>query len=100
MAETFRRGVESDRGGADGMTTVETGYVRHLTEAETLLSLLAQDLSARGLFTARGRVRCTFDRWVTALNAWDRLACRVGGERRAKAVSLSDYLARASGGSK
>jgi hypothetical protein len=94
--EEFREAVLSDRGGATELSTLEAAYVRRLSEAETVARLLAADLAARGLFTPKGRVRNTFQRWTEAVSLWDRLAQRVGVDRRSRTVSsLRDYLAQA-----
>jgi hypothetical protein len=94
--EEFRESVIADRGGPSDLSTLEAAYVRRLSEAETVARLLAADLAARGLFTPKGRVRNTFQRWTEAVSLWDRLAQRVGVDRRAHPVpSLRDYLAQA-----
>ena len=83
-------------GGSAELSTLEAAYVRRLSEAETVARLLAADLAARGLFTPKGRVRNTFQRWTEAINLWDRLAQRVGVDRRSRPVlSLQDYMAQA-----
>lgn len=91
--DEFRAQVIADRGSTDQLTAVEGGYIRRLGELETVARLLGSDLAQRGLFTPRGRVRGTFNRWLETLDRWDRYAQRVGTERRAKSVSLIDYLA-------
>jgi hypothetical protein len=93
--EEFRTAVIADRGGEAELSTLEAAYIRRLSEVETVARLLASDLATRGLTSARGRVRSTFSRWLECLDRWDRLAQRVGTDRRARAVSLRDYLARA-----
>ena len=94
--EEFRESVIADRGGSSELSTLEAAYVRRLSEAETVARLLAADLAARGLFTPKGRVRNTFQRWSEAVGLWDRLAQRVGVDRRSRPVpSLRDYLAQA-----
>jgi hypothetical protein len=93
--EEFRESVIADRGGSSELSTLEAAYVRRLSEAETVARLLAADLAARGLFTPKGRVRNTFQRWSEAVGLWDRLAQRVGVDRRSRPVpSLRDYLAQ------
>lgn len=93
--EEFREAVLSDRGGASELSTLEAAYVRRLSEAETVARLLAADLAARGLFTPKGRVRNTFQRWTEAVGLWDRLAQRVGVDRRARSVPLlHEYIAQ------
>lgn len=95
--EEFREAVIADRGGAAVLTVLEAAYVRRLSEAETVARLLASDLASRGLFTPKGRVRNTFQRWNDAVVLWDRLAQRVGVDRRARAVpDLRSYMASAS----
>lgn len=92
--EEFREAVIADRNGAADLTVLEAAYVRRLSEAETVARLLASDLASRGLFTPRGRVRNTFQRWTEAVSLWDRLAQRVGVDRRARAVpDLMHYMA-------
>jgi hypothetical protein len=93
--EEFRESVIADCGGQSDLSTLEAAYVRRLSEAETVSRLLAADLATRGLFTPKGRVRNTFQRWTEAVSLWDRLAQRVGVGRRAHLVpSLRDYLAQ------
>lgn len=93
--EEFREAVIADRGGSSELSTLEGAYIRRLSEVETVARLLAADLASRGLTTPRGRVRGTFSRWLECLDRWDRLAQRVGTDRRARAATLRDYLARA-----
>ena len=90
--DEFRAQIIVDRGGTD-LSAIERGYIRRLGELETVARLLASDLAQRGLFTPRGSVRGTFTRWLETLDRWDRYAQRVGAERRAKPVSIVDYLA-------
>lgn len=91
--DEFRAQVISDRGGVDTLTAIEGGYVRRLTELETVVRLMASDLAQRGLFTPRGRVRGTFSRWLESLDRWDRFAQRIGLDTRKPALTLSQRLA-------
>jgi hypothetical protein len=93
--EEFREAVIADRGGAAELSTLESAYIRRLSEVEAVARLLAADLASRGLTTAKGRVRSTFSRWLEAVDRWDRLAQRVGTDRRARALSLAQRLAAA-----
>lgn len=94
--DEFRESVITDRGGHAELSTLEAAYIRRLAEVETVARLLAADLASRGLTTPRGRVRGTFSRWLECLDRWDRLAQRVGTDRRSRSVSsLRDYLAQA-----
>jgi hypothetical protein len=92
--DQFRESVIADRGGPEELSTLEQAYCRRLGETEAVVRLLASDLATRGLFTPRGRVRNTFQRWTEAVSQWDRLAQRIGLARQARAVSLQDYLAQ------
>lgn len=91
--DEFRAQVIRDRGGIDGLTAIEGGYIRRLGELETVVRLLAGDLAARGLFTPRGRVRGTLSRWMESLDRWDRYAQRIGVESRKPALTLTQRLA-------
>jgi hypothetical protein len=85
----------------DELSTLEAAYVRRLSEVETVARLLASDLASRGLMTPRGRVRGTFSRWLECLDRWDRLAQRVGTDRRGRQVpSLSAFLQQAAAATK
>lgn len=90
--DEFRSLIISDRGGVESLTAIEGGYVRRLTELETVARLLASDLSQRGLFTQKGRVRSTFSRWLETLDRWDKFAQRVGPERLTKHVNPLDAV--------
>jgi hypothetical protein len=93
--EEFREAVITDRGGAAELSTLESAYIRRLSEVEAVARLLAADLASRGLTTPKGRVRSTFSRWLEAVDRWDRLAQRVGTDRRARVLSLQERLAQA-----
>lgn len=88
----FSSGLESDQGGASELTTVRRGYVRRLTELEGSIDLLAADLQQRGLMTARGRVRSTYTLLLQTIDRWDRIAQRLGLERRSHRVPTLDEV--------
>lgn len=93
----FRAALETDQGGRDDLPTIRAGYVQRLTEAEALCRLLGADLLARGIFTKRGRTRSTFAAFLQAVATWDRLAQRLGMERRQKDaldLSAAEYAAQ------
>jgi hypothetical protein len=95
--EQFRESVIADRGGVSELSTLELGYIQHLSNMETVARLLASDLASRGLMTAKGRVRGTLLKWLEVVGTWDRLAQRIGTDRRPRGVaSLSAYLTSAS----
>lgn len=93
--EQFREAVIADRGGASELSTLEAAYIRRLSEVEAVARLLASDLASRGLTTAKGRVRSTFSKWLLAVDRWDRLAQRIGTDRKARGLSLTQRLAAA-----
>jgi hypothetical protein len=91
--DEFRAQVIADRGGLDNLSAVEQGFVRRLAELETVARLLASDLAARGVLTAKGRVRGVYVQWLATLDRWAKYAERVGLERRAKPVpTIAEYL--------
>lgn len=93
--DDFREAIVRDRGGVDALTAVERGYIVRLSEVETVSRLLASDLAQRGIFTPKGRVRSTLQRWLEVIDRWDRLAQRVGTDRRARQLSPLDAVRQA-----
>jgi hypothetical protein len=91
----FYSALEADQGGAGELTTIGAGYVRRLTELETICRLLGADLQARGLFTPRGRVRSTYGAFLQTIDRWDKLAQRLGLSRKARQVpTLAEVMNR------
>lgn len=91
--DRFVAQVIADQGGDTDLTAIRGGYVRRLGELEGCLLLLAADLQARGLMTARGRVRNTYTLFLQTLDRWDRLAQRLGMSRIARpAPTLAELL--------
>lgn len=88
----FRSGVETDQGGESELTTIGAGYVRRLSEVEAIVRLLGADLQQRGLFTKRGRVRSTYNAFLLAVDRWDRLAQRLGLERKQRPIDPLDAV--------
>jgi hypothetical protein len=91
----FQDGVEADQGGASELSTIGAGYTRRLTEVEAIVRLLGADLQARGIFTAKGRVRSSYNAFLLALDRWDRIAQRLGLERKSRPVNPLDAVASA-----
>jgi hypothetical protein len=87
--DAFRSALEADQGGREELTTICNGYVGRLTEVEGLCRLLRADLMEHGIFTKKRRVRSTFAAFLTAVEKWDRLAQRLGMERRTRRVNQS-----------
>lgn len=85
--DAFRSDLESDRGGRSEMGAIESGYVRRLTQLEGVLELLGQDVATHGVMTQRGRPRAAYRAFLDTLATWDRLAQRLGLERKARRVS-------------
>jgi hypothetical protein len=90
--DDFTAGILSDLGGVGEISTITRGYVSQLQNAEIVVRLLTSDFAQRGLFTPRGRVRSSYSKLVQAILLWDRLAQRLGAERRPKHVSAYDAL--------
>lgn len=93
--DAFRARLTSDQGGdSDDATAIRLGYQRRLVEVEAMLQLLANDLRTNGVITARGRTRNSVMTFLQTLDRWDRLAQRLGMERRAKKVPTIDEFMR------
>lgn len=96
--DAFRAGLISDQGGASELSTIQAGYLTRLCDVEVCCRLIQNDLVTRGLFTAKHRVRSTFDKFLLTIGTWDRLAQRIGMDRRARQVpSLAEFLEQRSG---
>jgi hypothetical protein len=91
----YRDQLERDQGG-DDLPAVTRAYCQRLTELEALLRSIAANLVEQGIFTARGRPRSALSAYLSTVGTWDRVAMRLGLERKLKDVrdlSLNDYLA-------
>ena len=98
FVDTFSADVISDQGGASDLTAIRGGYVRRITDVEAMLQLAAKDIRTRGFFTVGGRTRTTVFTFMQLLDRWDRLAQRLGLDRRAKQVpSLEQFLQQREG---
>jgi ribosomal protein L40E len=91
-ADELEAGIVADLGGLDELSTVERSYVRKLRDLHITISLLANDLARNSLLTPGGRVRDVYGAFLGGLAMFDRYAQRVGMKRRAKRVTLDDYL--------
>ena len=90
--DAFRTQVIEDRGGVAALSAVEAAYITRLCELEVCARLLSNDLAQRGMFTARGRVRSVYGQLLQTIDRWDRLAEKVGRERRARQVDPFDAV--------
>lgn len=83
-AEAFAAGIIADKGGEAELSTLERGYVGNLATVATLLRLLTDDISARGLFTRGGSPRRSYTAFLAGIDRYDRLAQRIGTKRQAR----------------
>lgn len=91
--DDFLAGIIADQGGDAELATIRRGYAEKLTSVEGLYRMLAADVVARGIFTKKGRTRSTFTALLAVIEKWDRLAQRLGMERRTKDAGLLDLSA-------
>lgn len=84
--DAFRASLEADQGGREELTTIRNGYITRIVEVEALCRLLGADIVERGIFTKRGRTRSTFSAFLQAVEKWDKLAHRLGLDRRERDV--------------
>lgn len=92
----YRQQLEVDQGGPDDLPAVARAYCQRLTELEALLRAIAGNLVEHGIFTARGRPRSALNAYLSTVGTWDRVAMRLGLERKKKDVlelDLRSYLA-------
>jgi hypothetical protein len=95
-SSSYRTQLETDQGGPDDLPAVTRAYCHRLTELEAVLRSIAANLVEHGIFTPRGRPRSALDAYLATVGTWDRVAMRLGLERKKKDVldlSLADYLA-------
>jgi hypothetical protein len=89
--EQFRADVISDQGGIEDMTAIRAGHVRLLVDAEVGRRLLMNEVIKHGLNSGPGRA--AYDRLLSTMATWQRIASAIGMERRTKpAMSLTQYL--------
>ncbi|SRR5712692_2038337 len=86
-------GIVSDLGGLDNLTAIQRGYIELLRDTNICRQLLVGHLIERGLFTPRHRVRSAYSKLLETIDRWDRLAMRLGTDRRAKQVPTIDEFA-------
>ena len=93
-ADAFAVGVVADLGGEGELSTLERAYIARLRGLEITQTLLAADLETRGLVTPAGGVRRPFAAFLSAIDRFDRLAQRLGLQRRARKVPSAHELFR------
>lgn len=79
--------------GSGGLSVVMQGHCDRLAELETFARLLRDDIVRRGFTDARGRVRSSYDRYLTTIDRWLKVAAVLGVDRKLKPASLAAYLA-------
>ena len=84
----------ADLGGETCLTTLERSYVRKIADVEILIRLMTSNLVSGGVMTASGsRVRDVYDKLLAGIDRFDRLAQRIGLNRRAKSITNPrDYI--------
>lgn len=85
--DDFRDQVVLDQGGLGELSAIRSAYIRRLVDLETCARLLMRDFATHGVLTERGRVRASFDRFLALTDRWDRLASKLGMERRSRNVT-------------
>lgn len=89
--EEFREALISDQGGLDELTTVRAGLCRLLVDCEAGRRLLMNEVLRAGIESRPGRV--AYDRLLSTLDRWQRIASALGLERRSKRVGDPlDYI--------
>lgn len=84
--DVMQEQIVADLGGVENLSAIQVGYVRKLRDVEVVERMLISHIATNGLFTPRGRVRAVYTRWLEAVGTWDRLAQRIGMDRRARLV--------------
>jgi len=84
-----------DLGGRDQLSALEVGLVERAAYLATMLDLYEADFQARGFYTPRGRQRNSVEAYLKILDRYEKLAKRLGLQRRTKDVNpIDDYLKR------
>jgi len=94
-ADELIAGILVDLGGVDELSTLEKETVRMLADVQISARLLMNEMATNGLFTPGRNVRQVYDKWLQAVDRFDRLSQRLGLGRRARSVgqmSASEYL--------
>jgi len=92
---TLEAQILTDLGGVENLSAIQAALVRKLVDAEVIERLLVSHLARVGVLTAKGNVRGALNKWLDVVNTWDRLAMRLGLERKARTVDPIEALRRA-----
>jgi hypothetical protein len=94
----WRQEILTDLGGAE-TSRVQRDLLDTYLQVSALVSFLGAHVVAQGPLTPRGKTAARFNAFLAAADRQQRLAQALGLERRSKTVpTLSDYMARRSGG--
>jgi hypothetical protein len=89
----FTESIIADKGGLADLSVIAQADIAKLGDVEMMYRLVIDHLADVGIVTPKGRPRALVTLALKLIDSWDRLAQRVGRERRArKATSLADLL--------
>ena len=86
-ADELIEGIVADLGGPAHLTTLEKSYARKLADVEITIRLLASSIATEGMFTSGHRVRDVYAAFLAGIDRFDRLAQRLGLERRQRQLN-------------
>lgn len=90
--------IENDLGGSDKLSALARDLVGRYLQLDLHASFLATLLQRAGALTGKGRTRAALSAWLSIIDRQERIAARLGIERRAKPVEgVQDYLQRFEG---
>jgi hypothetical protein len=87
--EEFKNELIADLGGEAELSALKKQYVKMLAQSVCVRDLFIRDLQARGLLTLKGKMRSTVEGLFKAIDRTDKLAQRIGLERKLKKVPTS-----------
>lgn len=90
--EAWQQQLVVDQGGEADLSTLRRSYLQRLVESEAVLRLIAANLHDKGVFSKGGRTRGAVNTYLRVLGSWDKLASRVGIDKRAKVVATMTPL--------
>ena len=89
--DSFRANVISDQGGLDELPAMRAGLIRLLVDAEVGRRLMFARSSS--VASTRPRAGPAYDRLLSTMDRWMRIALALGLERRQRdAMTLRDYI--------
>ena len=88
--DEFRAALIADQGGLEELTAARAGLCRLLVDAEVGRRLLVDQLYRHGIDSKPGRA--AYDRLLTTMDRWQRIAGTLGLERRQRHVNPIDAV--------